>query len=130
MQLLSARPSSRIRRSAAICTFRLLSSTTVDGQTAAMISSRDEIPRPPDQHAENVERPRADRHRHENTALVAPEHAVPVETEAREPENIVRGGRAHASRAPRISAILSEFITFYTGLIARSVEQGSIGRSE
>ena len=38
MQLPSARPSSRTRRSAAICMFRLASSTTVAGQTAAMIA--------------------------------------------------------------------------------------------
>src|SRR5438128_1040647 len=37
MQLPSARPSSRMRRSAATCTLRLLSSTTVPGQTAAMV---------------------------------------------------------------------------------------------
>jgi hypothetical protein len=41
---------------------------------------RDEIPCPPDQHAENGERARADRHRHENTALVTPEQAAPIET--------------------------------------------------
>jgi hypothetical protein len=57
---------------------------------------RDEIPCPPDQHAENVERARADRHRHKNTALVAPEQAAPVKAEAFEQENVTHGERVPA----------------------------------
>src|ERR1700730_7386821 len=47
------------------------------------------------QHTENVERPRADRHRHEDAALVTPEQGAgpPVETEALEQEDATLGKR-------------------------------------
>ena len=65
--------------------------------------SRDEIPRPLDQHAENVERPPADRYRRENTLLIPPEQntGAPVEAETLEQGNIGRGECVHscASRA-------------------------------
>jgi len=54
---------------------------------------RQEFPCSPDQHAENVERARADRDRHEDTALVAPGQAAPIETKPFELENIVHGER-------------------------------------
>jgi hypothetical protein len=84
--------------------FRLLSSTTVVGQT----------PRPPDQYAENVERARADRHRNKSTALVAPVQttAGPVETEAFEPENVV-----HSQRVPACALhALPNFLIIYHNL--------------
>jgi hypothetical protein len=58
---------------------------------------RDQIPLPLDQHAEHVERARADRHRHENTTFTPPEQAAPVETETPEQENVGRGECVHAS---------------------------------
>ena len=50
------------------------------------LGSRDEIPWPFNQHAENVERARTDRHWSENTALIPPEQntGAPFETEALE----------------------------------------------
>jgi hypothetical protein len=48
-----------------------------------MMSSRDDVPWPLDQHVENVERTRADRNRTEITALILPGQAAPVETNPR-----------------------------------------------
>jgi hypothetical protein len=79
---------------------------------------RDEFPCPPDQHAEKVKRARADRQRHEKTALVAPEQAAPVEKEAFELETIVHGERVPAC-ASTPSKILGQFITFYPRFVAR-----------
>jgi hypothetical protein len=61
------------------------------------LGSRDEIPWPLNQHAENVERARTDRHRSENTALIPPEQntSAPVETEALEQGTLGRGECVH-----------------------------------
>jgi hypothetical protein len=50
------------------------------------VGSRDEIPRPLDQHAENVEGARADRHRSEHTPRIPPVQntTTPVEAETLE----------------------------------------------
>jgi hypothetical protein len=78
------------------------------------LAPRHEIAGPPDQHAENIERARADRHRRENAALVAPVQiaAGSVETEAFEPENVV-----HRERVPVCTYhALPNFLKIYLNL--------------
>jgi hypothetical protein len=95
MQLQSAHPSSRTRRSAAICTGKLLFSTTVPGHTAYMISSLEtRSPGRLDENPENIERARADRHRDETTGFIPPEQTTspPVEAKAFEQEGVGSAG--------------------------------------
>jgi hypothetical protein len=62
------------------------------------LGSRDELARPLDQHAENVEGARTHRQRHENAALVSSEQNAdpPFETELAEKPDIGRGRCVHA----------------------------------
>jgi len=72
--------------------------------------ARDHIPRPLDQHPEDIECARAGRDRHENTALVAPEQtaAAPVEAETLEQKNVSGGKRVHKA-APYARQIFRRF---------------------
>jgi hypothetical protein len=64
--------------------------------------SRDEIARPTEQHAEHVERARADFDRNRTGTVIPPKQAVPVETERLEQENVGREGRFQASASPAL----------------------------
>lgn len=81
------------------------------------------------QHAENVERARADRNRHETAALVAPEQraGLPVETEGLEQEDAVHGERPHPVAHPDVSKFI-EIYNFlfdsHSPLLAREVRSG------
>ena len=63
----------------------------------AALKNRQTVRSPLDQHPENIERPRAERHRHINTALVAPKQtaAAPIEAEVIEQKNVLSGERVH-----------------------------------
>jgi hypothetical protein len=56
----------------------------------------DEIPIALNKDAEHVEGSRADHHRDEDSAFIAPGQAAPIETEALEQENVAAGTRLHA----------------------------------
>ena len=97
MQLPSARLSSRILRSAAIWTGRLLFSTTVPGHTAFIISSPvTTIP------GRSTRTPRTSRAREpieigiNAPASSRPEEAAAIEAETPEPESAGGGERVHA----------------------------------
>src|SRR6516164_1253579 len=103
MQLPSGRASSTTRRNAEICTVRLLSSTTICGQTAAMISSF-ETTSP----ARSISTARMssarDRDRLKLAGTIAPQQATaPFEAEALEQENVGRSNSLHA-RSPAVSS--------------------------
>jgi hypothetical protein len=67
------------------------------------LASRYEIARPTEQHAEHVERARADFDRNRSGTLIPPKQTVPVETELLEQEDVGREGRFQASASPRVS---------------------------
>jgi hypothetical protein len=65
----------------------------------------DQITRPFNQHAENIEGAQADRDRNKNAAFIAPGQplAPPIEAEVLEQENVGRGEHAEASPCSRES---------------------------
>ena len=78
-------PPPPLRHRLEIWTVRLLSSTTVPGQTAAMnLVLRHKIAVGRDQHTKHLEGARPDRDRDEHLAFIPLEQAAPVETEGLE----------------------------------------------
>jgi hypothetical protein len=65
--------------------------------------ARHKLPGVRNQHAENVERARADRHRNKDAALVAPGKATgaPIEAETIEKKSIFRNEKLALERRPR-----------------------------
>ena len=86
--------------------------------------ARHELPGLRDQHSEHIERARADRHWHQDAALVAPVEAAaaPIEAETLEQESVFDNQRAHgpAPTASVFASLLAQFIGFYGRLIALS----------
>jgi hypothetical protein len=77
---------------------------------------RNEIPCMADQHAENIERPRTDRHRGKDAIFTALEQpaGAPVEAKPFEQEDVVAVGHGHAGICHRYSLLAKNCARFRT----------------
>ena len=117
MQLGIASPSSRTRRIAGNLHVQIV---VVDDRLRPGrgddLVPRNEIPRTLDQHAENIERPRTDRHRGKDAVFAALEQAAgaPVEAKPFEQEDVVAVGHRHAGIYHRCSLLAKNCAQFRT----------------